>query len=79
MRGKTLWAITVSSGNRSEAQPLEDALQRTAQYLHMQWGGLLFGTGSRPNDIQADAAALQQAKHFFLSANQPDVTDPAAE
>jgi NAD(P)H-dependent FMN reductase len=65
MQGKTLWSITVGSGARAEAQPLEDALTLTAQYLKMRWGGMLYGTGSRPNDIQADAQALLRAKSFF--------------
>lgn len=65
MRGKTLWVIVASSGDRPEANPLEDSLKLTAQYLGMSWGGLLFGTGSRPNDIQSDAEALLSAKTFF--------------
>ncbi|MBH8557063.1 flavodoxin family protein [Hymenobacter negativus] len=80
MKGKTLWAITVSSGERTEAQPLEDSLTLTANYLQMRWGGILFGTGSRPNDIQLDAPALLRAKSFFaasnnavLAANPPEV------
>lgn len=68
MAGKVLWAITVSSGERAEAQPLEDSLTMTAQYLHMRWGGLLFGTGSRPNDIQLDAPAQQRARSFFAAS-----------
>ncbi|GAA4023774.1 NAD(P)H-dependent oxidoreductase [Hymenobacter glaciei] len=77
MRGKTLWSITVSSGERPEAQPLEDTLLLTAQYLQMQWGGLLFGTGSRPNDIQGDDLALRNARSFFLASNEPHQAAPA--
>lgn len=65
MRDKTLWAIVVSSGNRHETQPLEATLALTAQYMQMDWAGILYGTGSRPNDIQLDAPALQEAKSFF--------------
>ncbi|MCI1187576.1 NAD(P)H-dependent oxidoreductase [Hymenobacter sp. DH14] len=71
MQGKTLWSITVSSGARPEAQPLEDMLKLTAQHLQMHWGGLLYGTGSRPNDIQGDAQALNRAKYFFSAAEAP--------
>ena len=67
MQNKTLWVITVSSGPRPEAQPLEDSLKMSAAYLKMHWGGLLFGTGSRPNDIQLDTQALHRAKSFFHS------------
>ncbi|MGY3087188.1 NAD(P)H-dependent FMN reductase [Hymenobacter sp. UYAg731] len=70
MQGKSLWAITVSSGIRAEAQPLEDSLTMTAKYLQMRWGGLLFGTGSRPNDIQLDSAALDRAKSFFAASEE---------
>ena len=66
MHGKTLWAIIVGNGEAAEAQPLAAILSLTAQHLHMEWGGLLYGRGSRPNDIQDDALALQQAKTFFV-------------
>ncbi|GAB3583952.1 flavodoxin family protein [Hymenobacter daeguensis] len=68
MRGKTLWLIVVSSGDTFEAEPLEASLRLTAQYMHMQWGGMLYGTGSRPNDIQDDTRALQRAQTFFRTA-----------
>ena len=67
MQGKTLWAIVVSSINRAETTPLEASLMLTAQYMKMNWGGLLYGTGSRPNDIQDDTVALAQARTFFQS------------
>ncbi len=77
MRDKTLWAIIVSSGERAEAQPLAETLTLTAHYLHMHWGGLLFGTGSRPNDIQSDAQALHRARSFFASVPTPRVATEA--
>ena len=67
MRGKSLWGIIVSSGSRNETQPLEDTLALTAKYMQMDWAGILYGTGSRPNDIQLDVLALQEAKEFFAS------------
>ena len=78
MQGKVLWVITVSSGGRAEAQPLEDSLILTARYLHMRWGGLLYGTGSRPNDIQLDAPALHRAKSFFASSAAEIAAPPVA-
>ena len=72
MQGKTLWAVVVSSVNRAETQPLEATLIFTAQYLKMQWGGMLYGTGSQPNDIQDDAQALKRATSFLLSQPSPD-------
>ena len=65
MRGKTLWSIIVSSGQRAEAEPLAATLKLTAEYMAMHWAGMLFGTGSRPNDIQQDATALLEARSFF--------------
>ena len=65
MHGKSLWSIVVGSGPRAEAEPLAATLKLTAGYLHMHWGGMLFGTGSRPNDIQQDATALLAARSFF--------------
>ncbi len=68
MEGKTLWLITAGSGSQTDAQPLAASLQLSAQYMRMRWGGMLFGTGSRPNDIQDDAPALRQAQSFFTGA-----------
>jgi NAD(P)H-dependent FMN reductase len=76
MQGKMLWSIVVSSGGRFEAQPLEASLMLTAQFMQMHWGGMLHGSGSRPNDIQDDAIALEQAKTFFLSVPDPSVLPP---
>ena len=70
MKSKALWAITVSSGERAEAQPLEDSLSLTAKYLHMRWGGLLYGMGSRPNDIQLDTQAQHRARFFFAASEK---------
>jgi len=70
MVGKTLWTIVASSGQRDDSQPVEDALRRTAAYMNMEWGGLLYGTGSRPNDIQDDVQAQEEAKSFFLVAKE---------
>ena len=67
MMGKALWSITVGSGDPSEAQPLEASLVLTAQYMQMPWAGMLYGRGSRPNDIQDDVRALERAKSFFAA------------
>jgi NAD(P)H-dependent FMN reductase len=77
MRGKTLWSIVVSSGEQAEAAPLEASLMLTASYMQMPWGGMLYGTGSRPNDIQGDALALERAKSFFCPG-QKATEDPFA-
>ena len=71
MKGKTLWSIVVGSGARFEAQPLEGSLLLTAAFMQMSWGGMLYGTGSRPNDIQDDAVGLHQAENFFQPPGAP--------
>ncbi|OGX85244.1 hypothetical protein BEN47_02105 [Hymenobacter lapidarius] len=65
VKGKTLWSIVVGSGARPDAQPLEGSLLLTAAFMQMNWGGMLYGSGSRPNDIQDDARALREAETFF--------------
>jgi len=63
--GKTLRAIVSSSGDATEAQPLHDMLRLTADYMHMNWGGMLLGNGSAPGDIRKDAPAWQAATTFL--------------
>jgi hypothetical protein len=78
MAGKTLWSIVVSNVGKFEAQPLEESLILTAQYLKMQWGGMLHGTGSLPNDIQNDDHAQLLAKSFFATPPVSFVGTPEA-
>lgn len=67
MAGKTLWGVSVlAEDDPSQADPVEGMLRRTADYLHMRWGGLLLGNGSRPGDVRRDTAALARAEEFFV-------------
>jgi hypothetical protein len=43
----------------------------------MRWGGILFGTGSRPNDIQLDAPALLRARSFFAVSKEKEAVSAA--
>ena len=65
MRGKTLWAVVAGSGPAAEASPLCEALQLTAGYMGMRWGGYLYGNGSRPGDVRRDVTVWQAAARFF--------------
>ncbi|AEV88362.1 flavodoxin [Actinoplanes sp. SE50] len=66
MTEKTLWGISVYSGdNPADADPLLGALQKSAEYFPMRWGGLLLGQGNRPADILQDTPTLTRAKTFF--------------
>lgn len=66
MAGRTLWGVTVMA-HREEivARPLELALQHTAAYMGMRFGGVLLGNGSRPGQIADDKRAAVRAKTFF--------------
>jgi multimeric flavodoxin WrbA len=66
MREKTLWGVSVYSGeDPSDADPLLGTLQKSAEYFSMRWGGLLLGQGNRPADVLEDSASLARAKVFF--------------
>jgi putative NADPH-quinone reductase len=69
MAGKTMWAISVASDeSEAIAAPLKETLRLSADYMQMQWGGFLFGTGNRPGDIQRDEKAWTAATRFFAFA-----------
>jgi multimeric flavodoxin WrbA len=69
MRGKTLWGVSVLSETAREAQPLIGTLELCAEYLGMNWGGVLLGNGSRPGDVLVDDAAMSSAQKFFTGAD----------
>jgi NAD(P)H-dependent FMN reductase len=65
MKDKTLWAISASSGDLEEAQPLLRTLELSAEYMHMRWGGFALGSGSKPGEVLNDASALEAASRLF--------------
>jgi multimeric flavodoxin WrbA len=66
MREKTLWGVSVYSGDDpSDADPFLGTLRKSADYFPMRWGGLLLGQGNRPADVLQDTATLARAKTFF--------------
>jgi multimeric flavodoxin WrbA len=66
MAGRTLWGVTaLADEDFSAADPLVGTLSRTADYMHMRFGGALLGYGSRPGDVLRDEEALRRAKTFF--------------
>jgi multimeric flavodoxin WrbA len=66
MAGRTLWGVTaLADEDFSAADPLVGTLSRTAEYMHMRFGGALLGYGSRPGDVLRDEEALRRAKTFF--------------
>ena len=67
MAGRTLWGISaLSEEDESRADPLIGTLATTADYMKMNFGGVLLGYGSRPGDVAGDKAALERAGTFFL-------------
>lgn len=66
MARKTLWLVS-TSGDRTKAQPMFDAVQLCAQFLGMGWGGAFWGKGGPPGAVQADTAAVQALQGAFES------------
>ncbi|MFF8379656.1 flavodoxin family protein [Streptomyces sp. NPDC015661] len=68
MAGGTLWGVTAMAHEEYEvADGLVTALNHSAAYLGMRFGGVLTGTASRPGRIHADERAMTRAKTFFES------------
>jgi len=66
MAGKKLWAVCVlSDEDLQAADPLVGTLRLSAEYLQMDWQGVLFGVGNRPGDVLQDNKALAIAENFF--------------
>ncbi|MGW7296612.1 flavodoxin family protein [Streptomyces sp. NPDC054829] len=66
MAGRTLWGVTALSDHEpSVADPLIGALNNSAAYMGMRFGGVLLGNGSKPGDVLNDTGALTRAKTFF--------------
>lgn len=66
MAGKKLWGVTVlSDEDLLGVQPLIETLRLSADYLDMQFGGVLMGYGNRPGDILNDPPSLERAEKFF--------------
>ncbi|WP_328721912.1 NAD(P)H-dependent oxidoreductase [Streptomyces sp. NBC_00247] len=79
MREKTLWGVTAyASADASLADPLIGTLRNTADYLRMDWGGVLLANGTRPGQVLEDADALDRAARFFAPAAEAEAAPPAA-
>jgi multimeric flavodoxin WrbA len=66
MAGKRLWAVSVfSDEDPAMLAPLSETLRLSAEYLRMEWRGVLTGYGSRPGDVTRDVEALARAESFF--------------
>lgn len=69
MEGKVLWGICALSDEDLEekSKPFAETLYLTAEYMKMQWGGVLLGYGNRPGDVLNDADSIKRAEKFFES------------
>ena len=71
MASKTLWAISaLSDEDWSGAQPLIETLKLSADYMKMNWGGVLLGYGNRPRDVLLDAPSIERAHKLFADIRQ---------
>ena len=66
MAGKRLWIIS-TSGNREKAQAMIDSYRLCAEFLDMEWKGVLWGKGGAPEAVLEDQTALSAAGTFFSS------------
>lgn len=67
LAGRSMWSVIVDSDTDAEgsANPVVDAMRRTAEYMKMHWRGALVGHANRPGEIANDAAALAAADAYF--------------
>ena len=66
IKTKRLWLITARADpDPMVAAPIEMAMQRTAHWLGMRWGGALHGVGDAPGDIRA-CETWERAPDFLL-------------
>jgi multimeric flavodoxin WrbA len=71
MRGKRMWSVCVQSDDDPKAaELLVGTLHRSAEYMNMEWGGALVGSGSKPGDVLSDPQAIASAEHFFARCAQ---------
>lgn len=64
MARKRLYLIC-TNGDRAKAQPMVDSVQLCAQFLGMDWRGLLWGKGGPPGTAAQDQAAVAAAAPFL--------------
>lgn len=64
MHHKNLYLIT-TSGDRSKAQPMIDAVGLCADFLGMKRAGVLWGKGGPPHAVVDDVEAVKQARTLF--------------
>lgn len=68
MAAKKLWGVTVLSDEALlGVHPLIETLRLSADYLDMQFGGVLLGYGNRPGDILNDPPSMERAEKFFAA------------
>ena len=66
MRGKRLHLVS-TGGERAKAQPMIDSVRLCADFMAMNFVGVLWGKGGVPGAVEQDAEACQAAQRFFLA------------
>lgn len=70
MEGKTMWGVSaVSDPDLTLAEPLAGTLRYSARYLKMQWGGMLYGLGSKPHDVKSNPKSIYADPATFFQRN----------
>lgn len=68
MRGRSLYLTSAMAGDDpAEAEPLVRALQLTADYMGMRWGGAVVAHANAAGDVLDDAAALATARRLLTN------------
>ena len=63
----TVFHWWVSGGERAKAQPMIDSVRLCADFMAMDFVGVLWGKGGAPGAVEQDAEACQAAQRFFLA------------
>jgi NAD(P)H-dependent FMN reductase len=71
MAKKRLHLIS-TSGDRAQAQPMIDSTKLCAEFLSMNFAGVLWGKGGTPGSVQLDHAAIALAATFLCGASQTE-------
>ncbi|MEH6373866.1 NAD(P)H-dependent oxidoreductase [Streptomyces sp. KLMMK] len=80
MGGRTLYGVAGhATRDRRVAEPLVGSLRLTAEFMGMNFGGVLLGSGTRPGQVHDDQDALDEAAAFFTAGTERDRAGAAPE
>jgi NAD(P)H-dependent FMN reductase len=66
MAQKRMWLVmSHASSQRHEISPAIETLRLSADYLQMDFSGILLGDANAPGEVSGDLAAMSAAERFF--------------